>query len=334
MSPAIAVLSPDTGSTGGSTPLKITGSGFQPGAAVFIDGIAISAFVLDSRTIYACTPPHDARTGGRRRRQPRRPVGLADERLHLRVAADVRFQRRLDRRGGGRAPDGGAILRPGQRARQRFVRRVGTRSRSPPRRLSSTASSRSCEPTASGSRRESCRRPKRSARSTSSRARTPTGSRREPSGRPDQPSRRRILRVTMPRFFPRGGTRGLSCSNGRDGGGIAGDDRRYPAWPAGRPGAAGSREDRGAQRPRRAHAPAAGAWGAARMLQPLLVAERVRTLDASRASILFIDETQVKLNAGAVLTVREVQHGRAARPRRSSCSAARLVPHQESRAAA
>jgi hypothetical protein len=58
--PLIDVISPDTGSTGGSTPLKITGSGFQPGAVVFIDGIAISAFVLDSRTIYACTPPHDA----------------------------------------------------------------------------------------------------------------------------------------------------------------------------------------------------------------------------------------------------------------------------------
>jgi hypothetical protein len=58
--PSIAGLSPDTGSTGGSTPLKITGSGFQPGAVVFIDGIAISAFVLDHRTIFACAPPHDA----------------------------------------------------------------------------------------------------------------------------------------------------------------------------------------------------------------------------------------------------------------------------------
>lgn len=58
--PAIAVLSPDTGSTGGSTPLKICGAGFEPGAVVFIDGIAISAFVLDSGTIYACAPPHDA----------------------------------------------------------------------------------------------------------------------------------------------------------------------------------------------------------------------------------------------------------------------------------
>jgi hypothetical protein len=58
--PVLHVLSPDTGSTGGSTPLKISGSGFQPGAVVLIDGIAMSAFVLDSRTIYACAPPHDA----------------------------------------------------------------------------------------------------------------------------------------------------------------------------------------------------------------------------------------------------------------------------------
>jgi tetratricopeptide (TPR) repeat protein len=48
-------------------------------------------------------------------------------------------------------------------------------------------------------------------------------------------------------------------------------------------------------------------WLPARVLQPLLVAERVRTLEASRASILFVDETQVKLNAGAVLTIRQVR---------------------------
>ena len=60
LAPAVVALSPDTGSTGGSTPLKISGSGFQPGAVVLIDGIAMSAFVLDSRTIYACAPPHDA----------------------------------------------------------------------------------------------------------------------------------------------------------------------------------------------------------------------------------------------------------------------------------
>src|SRR5262249_16737059 len=48
-------------------------------------------------------------------------------------------------------------------------------------------------------------------------------------------------------------------------------------------------------------------WNAARAFQPLLTAERVRTLEASRASILFIDESQVKLNANAMLTVREVR---------------------------
>jgi tetratricopeptide (TPR) repeat protein len=48
-------------------------------------------------------------------------------------------------------------------------------------------------------------------------------------------------------------------------------------------------------------------WTPARILQPLLAAERVRTLAASRASILFVDETQVKLNAGAVLTIRQVK---------------------------
>ncbi len=50
-------------------------------------------------------------------------------------------------------------------------------------------------------------------------------------------------------------------------------------------------------------------WRPALVFQPLLIAERVRTLESSRASILFIDETQVKLNAGAVLTVREVRRG-------------------------
>ena len=58
--PVIALLSPDAGSTGGSTPLKITGSGFEAGAVVFMDGIAIGAFVLDGHSIYACAPPHDA----------------------------------------------------------------------------------------------------------------------------------------------------------------------------------------------------------------------------------------------------------------------------------
>jgi IPT/TIG domain len=60
--PQVHLLSPATGSTSGSTSLKITGSGFQPGAMVFVGTIAISAFVLDSRTIFACMPPHEAGT--------------------------------------------------------------------------------------------------------------------------------------------------------------------------------------------------------------------------------------------------------------------------------
>jgi cytochrome c-type biogenesis protein CcmH/NrfG len=56
------------------------------------------------------------------------------------------------------------------------------------------------------------------------------------------------------------------------------------------------------------HTPAAvERFSPARILQPLFVSERVRTLEASRAAILFVDETQVKLNAGAVLTIRQVQ---------------------------
>jgi hypothetical protein len=49
------------------------------------------------------------------------------------------------------------------------------------------------------------------------------------------------------------------------------------------------------------------AWNRATVFQPLFVSERVRTLAASKAAILFIDESQVKLNAGAVLTVHTVQ---------------------------
>jgi tetratricopeptide (TPR) repeat protein len=48
-------------------------------------------------------------------------------------------------------------------------------------------------------------------------------------------------------------------------------------------------------------------WIPARLFQPLFVSDRVRTLSASRSAILFIDETQVKLNAGAVLTVQQIK---------------------------
>ena len=50
-------------------------------------------------------------------------------------------------------------------------------------------------------------------------------------------------------------------------------------------------------------------WNPARLFQPLFVSDRVRTLSASRSAILFIDETQVKLNAGAVLTVQQIKAG-------------------------
>jgi len=48
-------------------------------------------------------------------------------------------------------------------------------------------------------------------------------------------------------------------------------------------------------------------WNPAQLFQPLYVSDRVRTLTASRSSILLIDETQVKLNAGAVLTVQQIK---------------------------
>jgi tetratricopeptide (TPR) repeat protein len=58
------------------------------------------------------------------------------------------------------------------------------------------------------------------------------------------------------------------------------------------------------------HTPARkDAWGPATLKQPLFVEDRVRTQAASRAAILFVDETQVRLNAGALLTVQEVKRG-------------------------
>ena len=50
-------------------------------------------------------------------------------------------------------------------------------------------------------------------------------------------------------------------------------------------------------------------WTPAALQQRLFALERVRTQSASRAAILFVDETQVRLNAGAVLTVQEVKRG-------------------------
>lgn len=50
-------------------------------------------------------------------------------------------------------------------------------------------------------------------------------------------------------------------------------------------------------------------WNTATVFDKLFVQDRVRTFDASRAAILFLDETQVKLNANAVLTVEAVRTG-------------------------
>jgi tetratricopeptide (TPR) repeat protein len=58
------------------------------------------------------------------------------------------------------------------------------------------------------------------------------------------------------------------------------------------------------------HTPAGqDAWGPAALRQPLFVLDRVRTQASSRAAVLFVDETQVRLNAGAVLMVQEVRRG-------------------------
>lgn len=53
-------------------------------------------------------------------------------------------------------------------------------------------------------------------------------------------------------------------------------------------------------------------WLAARVFDDLYARQRVRTLAASRAAILFVDETQVKLNANAILTVQAVRQAGAA----------------------
>ena len=73
------------------------------------------------------------------------------------------------------------------------------------------------------------------------------------------------------------------------------------------PGGAGP--NRGHARAGRAHAGAPGRVVPAALKQPLFVQDRVRTQATSRAAILFVDETQVRLNAGAVLTVQEVKRG-------------------------
>lgn len=58
---SVASVLPASGSTGGSTPLTISGSGFQNGATVSVDGMSLPASVADAgATIRFWTPPHDA----------------------------------------------------------------------------------------------------------------------------------------------------------------------------------------------------------------------------------------------------------------------------------
>ena len=58
---AIESVSPATGSTGGSTPLKIAGSGFQHGAVVTIDGVTVPGALADAgASLRFRTPPHGA----------------------------------------------------------------------------------------------------------------------------------------------------------------------------------------------------------------------------------------------------------------------------------
>ena len=56
---SVTSVSPAAGSTEGSTPLTITGSGFQNGATIHIDGMAVPAAVAEAgTTIRFRTPPH------------------------------------------------------------------------------------------------------------------------------------------------------------------------------------------------------------------------------------------------------------------------------------
>lgn len=60
---SVRSVSPAAGSTGGSTPLRITGSGFQIGAIITIDGTTVPAVVADGgEVIRVRTPPHDGGT--------------------------------------------------------------------------------------------------------------------------------------------------------------------------------------------------------------------------------------------------------------------------------
>ena len=58
--PSIAALTPNAGSTGGGTAVRITGSGFQSGATVTLDGERRNATVDGSAVLHFTTQAHDA----------------------------------------------------------------------------------------------------------------------------------------------------------------------------------------------------------------------------------------------------------------------------------
>jgi len=58
--PFVRTVSPALGTTAGGTRIEITGTGFQSGAVVTLDGTATTATVTDSTTIATTTPPHGA----------------------------------------------------------------------------------------------------------------------------------------------------------------------------------------------------------------------------------------------------------------------------------
>lgn len=63
--PSVAAISPNTGSTAGSTTMKITGTGFESGATVTLGGASVKARFYspeDGKTMYLDTPAHEAGT--------------------------------------------------------------------------------------------------------------------------------------------------------------------------------------------------------------------------------------------------------------------------------
>jgi len=55
---SVTAVSPNVGSTAGGTPVRISGTGFQPGATVTVDGTAIRVYVENGTTIHLSTPAH------------------------------------------------------------------------------------------------------------------------------------------------------------------------------------------------------------------------------------------------------------------------------------